>query len=133
MINDPIFSGEKILKQLDINPYSLRIDFPIREQRLQYRAVINWLTKYRPRADANNLEKVHGLLESFYHLCEAKAWDKASQVMFLKLNTPNNLELHQQLEAWGYHEEQLRLYKKIVNNLNPELKTVILSRIQKLE
>ncbi|NJO40225.1 MAG: hypothetical protein HC865_06020 [Cyanobacteria bacterium RU_5_0] len=78
-------SGELILTELGIDPRNLRVDFPTREMRLQYRAIANWLTDYTPKSDATNLEKVKGLLEAFYHLCNVKDWEKAKTTAILSM------------------------------------------------
>jgi hypothetical protein len=80
MTNNLTPSGELVLEQLGINPHNLRADFPTREQRLQYRAVVQWLTDYKPKSDATNLGKVKGYLEAFHHLSEVEAWEKASKI-----------------------------------------------------
>ena len=68
MTNNLTLSGEWVWEQLGINPNTLRINFPAREQWLHYRAVVDWLTDYKPKSDATNLEKVRGDLEAFHHL-----------------------------------------------------------------
>jgi hypothetical protein len=112
-------SGEFVLKQLGINPHNLRADFSNRWQRLQYRAVVQWLTLYKPKLDATNLEKVRGYLEAFHHLCAVEDWERASQVITIRLDTPTNEELHEQLNTWGYYRELLKLYRRILGKVNP--------------
>lgn len=90
-------SGDLVLEQLGINPNNLHIDFPTREQRLQYRAVVQWLTDYNPNSDATNLEKVKGYLEVFDHLCGVEDWERGSKIISAPLNTPTNSELHKRL------------------------------------
>jgi hypothetical protein len=50
-----------------------------------YSAVEWWLTEYKPKPDAPNLEKVRGYLEAFHHLCEVEDWEKASDNPFQSL------------------------------------------------
>jgi len=123
MINNLTPSGELVLEKLGINPHHLSTDFPTREQRLQYRAVVQWLTDYKPKSDATNLEKVRGYLEAFHHLCQVEDWERASKILFIRLNTPTNEELHAQLNTWGYYGEQIDLYSRIVGKLSPSLDT----------
>ncbi|WP_148650102.1 hypothetical protein [Nostoc sp. NIES-3756] len=73
-------------------------------RRTSYRAVINWLTKYNPNADASNLEKIKGLLEAFYHLCEVEDVERAWKIIDCRLNTPTQEYLIEQLRTWGYYE-----------------------------
>lgn len=123
MENNLTPSGDLILEQLGINPHNLSADFPTRKQRLQYRAVVQWLTDYKPKLDATNLEKVKGYLEAFHHLCQVEDWERASKIFFIRLNTPTHEELHAQLNTWGYYREQIDLYRRIVGKLSPSLDT----------
>ena len=124
MENNLTPSGKLVLEQLGINPNNLCADFPTREKRLQYRAVIQWLTDYKPKSDSTNLEKVRGYLEAFHHLCAVEDWERASKILFIRLNTPTNEELHAQLDTWGYYSEQIDLYSRIVGKLSPSLDTI---------
>jgi len=124
MENNLTPSGDLVLEQLGINPHNLRADFPTREQRLQYRAVIQWLTDYKPKSDSTNLKKVCNYLEAFHHLCAVEDWERASKILFIRLNTPTNEELHAQLDTWGYYSEQIDLYSRIVGKLSPSLDTI---------
>lgn len=121
MTNNLTPSGELILEKLGINPNNLRADFPTREQRLQYRAVAQWITDYKPKSDATNLEKIRGYLETFYHFCKVQDWLRGSEIIFTRLNTPINDELHWQLSIWGYYREQIELYNQLVGKLSPKL------------
>jgi len=124
MENNLTPSGDLVLEQLGINPHNLRADFPTREKRLHYRAVVQWLTDYKPKSDSTNLEKVKGCLETFYHLCKVEDWERASKILFIRLNTPTNQELHDQLDTWGYYSEQIDLYRRIVGKISPSLDTI---------
>jgi hypothetical protein len=124
MENNLTPSGDLVLEQLGINPHNLCADFPTREQRLQYRAVVQWLTDYKPKSDSTNLKKVLNYLEAFHHLCAVKDWERASKILFIRLNTPTNEELHAQLDTWGYYSEQIDLYSRIVGKLSPSLDTI---------
>jgi tetratricopeptide (TPR) repeat protein len=119
MQNNPLPSGEVILESLGINPHNLPAQFPTREQRLQYRAVVQWLTDDKPKSDASNLEKVRGYLEAFYHLCEVEDWKRASKILEINLDIPNNTELHNPLITWGYYREVIDLYSRLLGNLDP--------------
>jgi hypothetical protein len=86
-------------------------------KRAQYRAVKNWLTRYKVKPDASNLEKVRGYLEAFHHLCEVEDWERASQILFTHLKTPTNQALHNQLGHWGYYLEQIEIYSRILHKV----------------
>ncbi|AFZ05163.1 Tetratricopeptide TPR_2 repeat-containing protein [Oscillatoria nigro-viridis PCC 7112] len=124
MQNNPLPSGELILESLGIHPHNLPAQFPTREQRLQYRAVVQWLTDYKPKSDASNLEKVRGYLEAFHHLCELKNWERASKIIEINLDIPNNTELHNPLITWGYYREVIDLYSRLLGNLDPASEAV---------
>ncbi len=88
-------------------------------KRAQYRAVKNWLTRYKLKPDASNLEKVRGYLEAFHHLCEVEDWERASNIIEIHLDTPNDTELHNLLITWGYYREVIDLYSRLLGNLDP--------------
>jgi tetratricopeptide (TPR) repeat protein len=88
-------------------------------KRAHYRAVKNWLTRYKPKPEASNLEKVRGYLEAFHHLCEVEDWERASKIIEINLDTPNNTELHNPLITWGYYREVIDLYSRLLGNLDP--------------
>lgn len=123
-------SGESVLANLGIKPTELKSINP-HWQRTQYRAVINWLTKYKIHPDASNLEKVRGFIEAFHHLCEVEAWDKTWEILNIRLNTPMNKELHEQLNFWGEYRQQIQLYKQIINQVNPTRNTQLLNDMGK--
>lgn len=102
-------TGESVLADIDIDSAAIKFIKPS-WKRTHYRAVVNWLTKYKPKPDASNLEKVRGLVEAFHHLCEVEDWEKAEKILFTRLDTPTNEELHNQLNTWGYYREQIELY-----------------------
>lgn len=98
-------SGHLVFANLGIDLTSCKFTQLSRLKRAHYRAVKNWLTKHRPNTDASNLEMVRGYLEAFHHLCEVKAWEEASTILFTHLNTPTNEQLHNQLYTWGYYSD----------------------------
>ena len=110
MENNLTPDGNLVLEKLGINPHNIATDFPNREQRCQYRAVVNWLTDYQPNSDATNLEKVKGYLEVFYHLCGVEDWERAKEILFVSLNTPTQQKLVHQMRTWAYYREQIQLY-----------------------
>ena len=87
-------------------------------QRPHYRAAINWITKYSPPSGSTNLEKVHGSLEAFHHLCGVEEWEKAGILLSSPLSSlisEDNCELYRQLEIWGYYGIQIDMYETIEN------------------
>lgn len=80
-------SGESILEKIGIDLTQIKSIKPP-SKRSQYRAIINWLTKYQPNPNTSNLEKVKGLLEVFFHLCGVSDWEKSWGILSTKLNTP---------------------------------------------
>ena len=121
-------SGTLILTELGIELGSLKSIKP-RWKRQQYRAIINWLTQYKPSADASNLETVKGLLEAFYHLCTIEDWEKARKIFVSRLNTPTNEELYSQLGTWGYYQEQIRLCNLLLGKLDSNLDIKLLTTL----
>jgi len=110
--------------------WGLNLDEVPFEQLDHYIAVENYLMDDDdPPLDATNLENMQGYLEAFHHLCEMENWEKASEIVFLRLNTSTNEELHQQLETWGYYGERLKLYSQLIGKLKPKANAFILNRI----
>lgn len=106
--------------QLLFSSWSINLDEVPLEQLDYYIAVENYLTDdYEPPADATNLDKVRGYLAAFHHLCYVEDWKKASEVITIRLDTPTNEELHNQLATWGYYRELVDLYSTIVGKLSP--------------
>ncbi len=106
-------SGDSILETLDLDTTKIKSIKPF-SKRTQYRAIINWLTKYQPHVDSSNLEKVKGLLEAFYHLCEVEEWERVSKLFIFPLNSSSESQLYWLLFIWGYYQEQLKLCGQLV-------------------
>jgi len=122
MTNNLISSGDLVLEQLGINPHNLRTDFPTREQRLHYRAVVQWLIDYKSKSDTTNLEKVKGYLEAFYHLGNVEDWEKATTLILVPVDITPNKELHELLNFWGEYREEIKLYEQIIDKIDFSLK-----------
>jgi tetratricopeptide (TPR) repeat protein len=73
-----------------------------------------WLTAYEPASNASNLEQVRGYLEAFDHYGEVKDWQAAQAIAWTSLNTPTQEYLCWQLGTWGYYQEQIPLYRKLL-------------------
>ena len=73
-----------------------------------------WLTAYEPASNASNLEQVRGYLEAFDHYCEVKDWQAAQAIAWTSLNTPTQEYLCWQLGTWGYYQEEIPLYRKLL-------------------
>ncbi|WP_353933032.1 tetratricopeptide repeat protein [Okeanomitos corallinicola TIOX110] len=110
-------SDKSILDHLSINPSDIKSIKP-RWKRTQYRAIVNWLTKYQFYEDASNLDKVRGYVEAFYHLCEVENWDSASKVLLSPLEFLDGNHLSLQLDIWSYYQEEISLCQKLLYKLN---------------
>lgn len=115
---DILPSGELVLSQIGLVPTSLKLRQISPQLRAQYRAVINWLTKYKPPQDVSNLKKVRGYLETCHHLFAVAAWKEAITVFSTRLNPPFARELHLQLSLWGYYREKIELYSQLLGKLD---------------
>ncbi|MDE5080310.1 MAG: tetratricopeptide repeat protein, partial [Trichodesmium sp. St18_bin1] len=110
-------SAESVLKLLNLDPDGLMSIKPL-SKRLQYQAVIIWLSDYKcPQRVNDNLEVVKGYLEAFYHLCEVGDWERAKQIYFIKV-PPVNEELRTQLKRWGCYKECIQLYSRLLGKLD---------------
>jgi tetratricopeptide (TPR) repeat protein len=114
-----LYNSNSILTEVGLDITQIISIYPP-HRRSQYRAVINWLSKYQPNPNASHLEKVKGLLEAFYHLSELEEWKKAYQIISYSLNTYNQEKLHNQLQIWGYYREEINLYHTLRDNLDRE-------------
>ncbi|MEG4272652.1 MULTISPECIES: hypothetical protein [unclassified Microcoleus] len=117
---DILPSGELVLSQIGLAANSLKLRKISPQLRAQYRAIINWLTKYKPPQDASNLDKVRGYLETCHHLFAVAAWKEAIAVFSTRLNPPLERELHLQLTLWGYYREKIELCSNLkqLNTIN---------------
>ncbi|MGK7922197.1 MAG: tetratricopeptide repeat protein [Trichodesmium sp.] len=124
--------SELVLREISLDSATIKSIKP-HPKRTQYRAVMNWLIFYKPHANASNLEKVKGYLEAFYHLCQAEDWDRASQLIFVRLNTPTKEQFHKQLYTWGYYQIQIEIYTQILSfsQLSIQVKATILTNLGK--
>ncbi len=113
-------SGETILEQIGINSPTVKA-MKGGTKRSYYRAVINWLMKYKANPKASNLEKVKGLLEAFYHLCEIEDWEKAKTIFLIRLSTSAKEYLCLQLGVWGYYKKQIQFCLEILSKLDVTL------------
>lgn len=120
-----------ILKKLEIDlTFISKIKSPVK--RSQYRAVINWFTIYHTEEKSNNLDIVRGWLEAFHHLCELEEWEKATLLLCSRLETATREEFHDQLDIWGYHIELSSIYSRVVDQIPPEFKALILNGLGRL-
>lgn len=83
-----------------------------------YIAAQMWRTAYQPESDASNLEQVRGYLEAFHHYCEVDDRESAAEIIFTRIDTPTNEQLHNQLGTWGYYREQVELYNQFLSLLD---------------
>lgn len=83
-----------------------------------------WLNHYEPEADCSDLERVEGYLEAFYHLCELSLWQQAYQVSCIPID---GKFLHEMLGDWGYYIQQIEIYQKLLNKINPLVDCVFLN------
>ena len=110
-------SAESVLELLNLDPDSLMSIKPL-SKRLQYQAVVIWLSDYKcPQKVNDNLEVVKGYLEAFYHLCEVGDWERAKQIYSIKV-PPVNEYLHIQLRMWGCYKECIQLYSRLLGKLD---------------
>lgn len=116
------------LTELGINIDSVKAINPF-WKRAHYRSVINWLTKYTSDADATNLKKVQSLTEAFYHFSNVEDWERASYILFSRLESFNNEPLHNQLHSWGYHSRRIEMLTKLSGKLNSQVDALCLRNL----
>ncbi|NES73208.1 MAG: tetratricopeptide repeat protein, partial [Okeania sp. SIO2D1] len=124
-------SAESVLELLKLDPDGLMSIKPL-SKRLQYQAVVMWLTDYKcPQEVSNNLEMVKGYLESFYHLGEVEDWERASQILFIQV-PPIRESLHTQLSRWGYSQESIQLHSTLLGKLDRRWDSLCLNCLAKV-
>ncbi|NER02385.1 MAG: tetratricopeptide repeat protein [Okeania sp. SIO3C4] len=119
-------SIELVLEKIGLESATIKSIKPC-QKRTQYRAVMNWLTEYKPHSNASNLEKVKGYLEAFHHLCEVEDWEKATTIIDITLNTPTNEKLRDLLITWGYYQQQKEIFDRLLGKLNDEWQCICLN------
>ncbi len=77
-------------------------------------------------ADATQFEDVKDLFEASYHARMLKYWDLAYILMCWPIGA-NQTPLHEQLEKWGKHRQQIELYKGIYKQINPTIDLLCLN------
>jgi tetratricopeptide (TPR) repeat protein len=108
--------------------WSVNLDEIPLEQLDHYIAVENYLMDdEEPPLDVSNLEKVRDYLKSFHHLCEVEDWQRARAVICCQLDTPTQEKLHHQLGTWGYYQERIDLYSRLLYKLNPYWDSICLN------
>jgi tetratricopeptide (TPR) repeat protein len=83
-----------------------------------------WLSEYQPEKNAENLEKVRGYLEAFYHYCDADDWINAENIFKIRLQIAKTKELHNQLFTWGYYEQNFNLCDRLLNQIKPRINII---------
>jgi tetratricopeptide (TPR) repeat protein len=134
-------SSETFLAELGIEQATLKLLTP-KWKRTQYRAVINWLSKYKPQPYSPTLEQLRGCLEAFHHLCAVDAWEKAANLIRRgvpvttatePLNSSEDIyleeALHSQLGDFGYYREQINLCSQILGKVNDEVDDICLNSL----
>ncbi|MFG6105678.1 tetratricopeptide repeat protein [Leptothoe sp. EHU-05/26/07-4] len=101
-------------------------------QLAEYKAVRNWLRRYRP-VDESNLAQVTGYLEAFYHLSQVEDWENARSLAFMRSQVSNHQELHKQLFVWGYYRQQQRVYRTLFHQIDSAVDLACLSGLGNLE
>jgi len=89
-------------------------------EKAERKAADLWLTAYVAPDDAPNIETVRGYLEAFDHFCEVRDWEQTCSVLDIQIDSPTQEPLHWQLETWGYYQEQIQLYKKVIGKTSIE-------------
>ncbi|NEQ77218.1 MAG: tetratricopeptide repeat protein [Okeania sp. SIO2C9] len=125
------FSGDLVLAAFNVDKDNLRSIKPM-WKRSNYTAIVNWLTKYSVNSNSSNLEKLKGFIETFFHFCGVESWLEAKEILLIRLDTPTNEELHQQLQTWGYYREAMDLYFKLFGKLDSWWEAITLTGIGKV-
>ncbi|MBW4631472.1 MAG: hypothetical protein KME30_06090 [Iphinoe sp. HA4291-MV1] len=121
MNNSPTL-GNLVFTDLGINLDEVPIETFFYYQAVEY----FFNVEDEPPPTVSNLDKVRRYMQSFEHLCEVEDWERAKTILFVRLNTPTQQTLDNQLLTWGYHRERIDLYSRVLNKLSPILDTSLL-------
>jgi tetratricopeptide (TPR) repeat protein len=95
-----------------------------------YRAVINWLKYqrkvYKIDVAMVNIKDVRAYLESFYHLCEAEDFERASNVFLSPMQRLNGEKLYELLGRWGNYQQMIDCSNKLLEKPHLEVDLVCL-------
>ncbi|MEO0807077.1 MAG: tetratricopeptide repeat protein, partial [Cyanobacteria bacterium J06643_4] len=97
-------------------------------ERAQAKALLHWLKRYRPKADATNLQRVQGWLESIHYLTALDNYGLAYEVMQVQpeMTATDGKPLHELLGRWGYSAERLALYESLLGQVPVEHEVVLI-------
>lgn len=100
-------------------------------ERSQAKAMLHWLKRYRPKASANNLQRVKGWLEGVHYLTSLENYRLAYKVMQVQLGitASDDRPLHELLGRWGYNAERLTLYESLLEKLSVEDEVTLIDGI----
>nr|ADN17997.1 TPR repeat-containing protein [Gloeothece verrucosa PCC 7822] len=109
-------TSKELFQRLNIN-----LDEVPLEYLADYTAITYFLTiEESSPSYVSNLEKVRKYLESFYHLCQIKDWQRSLIVLQIEPEAKIQEELHNLLGIWGYHEQQKMIYQDLLYKVNPQ-------------
>ncbi|MEB3312404.1 MAG: tetratricopeptide repeat protein [Snowella sp.] len=83
-----------------------------------------WLSEHQYEENAENLEKIRGYLEAFYHYCYAENWEKAKQIIQIRLEVTNNKELHDQLFIWAYYDQIINIFNLLLDKSDTRINII---------
>ena len=110
--------------------WCINLDEVTIEQLDHYIAVENFLTDDDELpSDVENLDKVRGYLEAFYHLCDVADWERAYSLYSANEFTSSGNQLNVQLHTWDYYKEDIELCKQLLGKLNETREAVLMSSL----
>jgi tetratricopeptide (TPR) repeat protein len=118
-LNDP-HSQQNVMIALEITE-SFRALSTSRERRRHIKAASNWL----------QLGQFEGLIETFYHLCQAEQWENARKILDLRIVPDRNKELYEHMLLTGSASQALKMALPLIGNLDIEHKARYLLRLGK--
>lgn len=120
-LNSKFPPGESVLADMGINPATIKFIKP-RWKRSHYRAVLNWISEYKPQPDASSLEQIRGYIQALHHLCQLQTWERINIILAvpIKINPPTvnlSIPFYEYLIFQGLYRELLELSQEIINSL----------------
>jgi tetratricopeptide (TPR) repeat protein len=110
-------SGQEMLVRIGIESMTIKA---MKEgiRRSYYRSIINWLSAYKYKSDATNLEKIKGLTQAICDFNELADWNKSWLIASTQLNTLNQENLFEQLGIWGYYKEVIDILEILIGKIS---------------
>lgn len=102
------------------------------EERHNYQATKNWLSGRYQVKPSQTIDRLKCYLQSFEHLIAIGDWERALGILIEPISEHSKIEEQDilgQLQVWTYYREMIELCQKIVDQIQPIYRLLVLSRL----